>query len=569
MRVAVAVTLALVAGIGPAVAADPPAYIPRASAPPPVLWTWTGFYGGTHSGGGFGITHFKGTGPSIYGDTVRSPMALGGAQVGYNWQMPGTAFVLGAEADGSFVTSDGSNTCLASSGAILSANCRVKQTFGGSVTGRAGYAAGENGRTLLFLKAGVAALHETIDITTNGGPYPPIMTTTSSTRFGWTAGAGVERALTPAWSLKFEYDYMDFGGEKIPTPITFLQLGPLENRYVALPGGTVDARQSAHMMKVGVNAKLGQDLAAGWRPVAQDYSLRGVPNDVAPTVDIEVGTRAWYSFGRHQKDLGGSSLPFEQNFLVSRLTYDSSAWSGEAFGRVDTAEGVFLKGFAGGGKLVSGKMHDEDWLIAGNTVPYSNTLSDPVKGSLGYATLDLGYAFLKGPSARVGSFIGYGYLKDSYSAYGCSQIVLPNLVCDPALSNATLAITQDNVWHAARFGLSSVVALGGGVTLSADAAWLPLVSFRGVDNHVLRTDVADTVSKESGKGQGVQLEALVSYAFDPSFSVGAGGRYWSMWTDTDALVNIFGTACPCQTLPTRTERYGAFVQAAYKFGTVK
>jgi hypothetical protein len=42
-----------------------------------------------------------------------------------------------------------------------------------------------------------------------------------------------------------------------------------------------------------------------------------------------------------------------------------------------------------------------------------------------------------------------------------------------------------------------------------------------------------------------------------------------MWTDTDALVNIFGTACPCQTLPTRTERYGAFLQAAYKFGTVK
>ena len=568
MRVPVS-ALILLAGVGTAGAADLPVFIPRAAVPPPSVWTWTGLYAGTHSGGGFGITRFKGTGPSIYGDTVRSPMALSGVQAGYNWQMPDTAFVLGVEADANLITSDGSNTCLASSGAILSANCRVNQTFGGIIAGRAGYAAGAGGRTLLFLKAGVAALRETIEITTNGGPYPPLMTTADSTRFGWTAGAGVERALTPAWSLKFEYGYTDFGGENVATPATFRQALPGVNAYFALPDGSVDARQSMHAIKLGVNGKFGEDGRTAWQPSGPEYSLRGRNEDGGFGTVIEAGTRAWYSFGRHQKDLGGSTLPFEQNFLVSRLTYDSTAWSGEAFGRVDTTEGVFLKGFAGGGKVASGKMHDEDWLLAGNTIPYSNTLSDPVKGSLAYAAVDVGYAMLRGPSTRVGGFIGYSYLKDSYAAYGCSQMVLPNAVCTPAILDATLVITQDNVWHAARLGLSSVVTLGGGLTLTADAAWLPLVSFRGVDNHVLRTDVADTVSKERGTGQGVQLEALVSYAFDPSFSVGAGGRYWSMWTDTDALVNIFGTACPCQTLPSRTERYGAFVQAAYKFGAPK
>jgi hypothetical protein len=66
----------------------------------------------------------------------------------------------------------------------------------------------------------------------------------------------------------------------------------------------------------------------------------------------------------------------------------------------------------------------------------------------------------------------------------------------------------------------------------------------------------------------VQLEAILSYAIGKSFSVGAGGRYWAMWA-TDASTNIFGTGCPCQTLPVRTERYGGFVQASYKLDGLK
>jgi len=64
------------------------------------------------------------------------------------------------------------------------------------------------------------------------------------------------------------------------------------------------------------------------------------------------------------------------------------------------------------------------------------------------------------------------------------------------------------------------------------------------------------------------LEAILSYAFANGFSVGAGGRYWAMWANT-AQNNGFSEGCPCQTLPVRTERYGAFVQAAYKFDGLK
>ena len=75
--------------------------------------------------------------------------------------------MLGVEADADFIAANGSGTCQASSGFFVSANCRVRQDTSGSFTGRVGYATGPSGRTLLYVKAGIAWLNERIDITTN------------------------------------------------------------------------------------------------------------------------------------------------------------------------------------------------------------------------------------------------------------------------------------------------------------------------------------------------------------------------------------------------------------------
>jgi opacity protein-like surface antigen len=159
--------------------------------------------------------------------------------------------VLGVEADASAVGADGTNTCRASSGFMISANCRVSQTFAGSIAARAGYALADS-RVLLYAKGGFAASHQDVEITTNG-LFPPRETRGNTTRIGWLAGAGVERALTPAWSLKVEYDYMDFGTDKVATPDSFRQVIPGANAYVAVPGATTDARHAMHAVKVGVN----------------------------------------------------------------------------------------------------------------------------------------------------------------------------------------------------------------------------------------------------------------------------------------------------------------------------
>ena len=49
---------------------------------------------------------------------------------------------------------------------------------------------------------------------------------------------------------------------------------------------------------------------------------------------------------------------------------------------------------------------------------------------------------------------------------------------------------------------------------------------------------------------------------------GVGGRYRAMWAP-GASTKIFGTDCPCQTLPVRAERYGGFIQASCKLDGLK
>ena len=564
MRKILAVVFGLLLSTGIAKAAD----LPDDGVVPKVLWSWTGLYIGGHVGGGFGTSQFADpAGPSIYGGNVRTPAVLGGGQIGYNWQVPNSNWALGIEADAGALSADGTATCLASSGFFISANCRVRQGASGSLTGRVGFATGTGGRTLVYAKGGAAFLQERIDVTTNA-LVPPIATSFADTRWGWAVGAGVERALTPSWSIKLEYDYANFGAVNVATPASFVQAVPAVNLYFLTPGGIASVSQNVHTVKLGLNLKLGQDLYAQWQPES-DYRLSGASDPASiPDAEFEFGGRAWYSFGRFQKDLGSGVSQAQQNVLNSRLTYDTASASGELFGRIDTSSNLFLKGFAGGGSHVSGKMHDEDWVIFNATVPYSNTVSDSVKGDLGYATVDFGYALFHGPSSKVGGFIGYNYFQENKSAFGCVQIANSNSDCVPSIPSSSLLITENDRWNSLRIGLNGVVTLADRLTLTADAAYLPYAAFRGADNHLLRGDVANTVSPETGAGKGVQLEAVLAYSPWKSFSIGAGGRYWAMWA-TDASTNIFSTPCPCQALPVRTERYGAFIQASYKLDALK
>ena len=75
----------------------------------------------------------------------------------------------------------------------------------------------------------------------------------SETRFGWTAGGGLEWAFSDIWSVKLEYDYYGFGTRSV----TFID-------NVSGTVGPLDIKQNIQVIKVGVNFRVYPTSAPLW-----------------------------------------------------------------------------------------------------------------------------------------------------------------------------------------------------------------------------------------------------------------------------------------------------------------
>ncbi|WP_407175386.1 outer membrane beta-barrel protein [Bradyrhizobium sp. STM 3562] len=535
---------------------------PRAKAPP-ALWSWTGGYIGGHFGGGYGRTSFTDPyGPSIYGDVVDTPLFVAGGQIGYNWQRE--RWVFGVELDGSRAVSEGTNTCLAASDIVVSANCKAGPDVFVTGTGRLGYAFGPHGHTLAYLKAGVAWQHNAGDVVNNNefsGALPWNATHFDYGRFGGTIGVGVEQALTPAWSVKFEYDYLGFDGPGVATPPTIQYPPPL-----VIPANVTSLSSSYHIGKVGLNYHFD---TGQWMPEWSEPPLTfGLPpSPLAQEWSLESGTRVWLSRGAFQWDHPMS----DPSSLLSRLTYHKlDGISGELFERIDSPWGGFLKGNIGFGRFNNGIMHDEDWgLVDREGLPiasYELTRSGQANGRFTYYTADAGYDFLRGSTYKVGAFVGWSYYGQKSDSIGCVQLALPDYSCLRPGDKRIIG-SQDTDWNALRIGLSAETMLLDRWRLSADVAYLPWTDFQGRDNHLLRDETTFDDQRASGGG-GVQLEGVLSYFVTKNFSVGVGARYWAMWAPR-GTEDSRNDGSPITHFPIDAkysmERWGTFLQASYKF----
>jgi outer membrane immunogenic protein len=197
-RILIAGALALAAG-GQALAADlPQPAPPRAPATyvpvPAPVFTWTGIYIGVNGGYAFGDSNWSAPGFTPTGNFTIDGGLFGGTLGGnYQWGQ----FVLGIEADGDWQDIKGSVGCTTFFGTPVS--CQTQSDWLATVRGRAGYAWDR----VLFYGTGGAAFGNVQAGST--GSFD------SSTQVGWTAGAGVEVALSPNWTAKVEYLYVDLG----------------------------------------------------------------------------------------------------------------------------------------------------------------------------------------------------------------------------------------------------------------------------------------------------------------------------------------------------------------------
>ena len=198
---------------GTAFAADLPLLAPPPPPPPPVF-SWTGLELGGQIGYDWGndnsnLTTFVASTPtSILGSTTSTNVsgAIGGAHLGYNWQI--NQFVLGVESDVDSTNLNGHevNPLGGISGVVIPIPLtdKVRSTIEGSFRGRIGWA----WNNWLFYGTGGIAF---TDFTSNYQFASILTDDRTSTRVGWTAGGGIEWAFNNNWIFGVEYRYSDFG----------------------------------------------------------------------------------------------------------------------------------------------------------------------------------------------------------------------------------------------------------------------------------------------------------------------------------------------------------------------
>jgi outer membrane immunogenic protein len=191
---------------------------PYTKAPPPIalaMYDWSGFYVGVN--GGYGSSHkcwdfvlFSGAlSPEGCHDATGG---VAGGQIGYRWQM--SSLVFGIEAQGDWANLKGSNVSL-----VGGDTNRSRINSFGLFTGQIGYAWNS---VLLYAKGGSAVTTDRYDTFAGPGfalfagvPVGSFLTSASETRWGGTAGLGLEYGFAPNWSVAFEYDHLFMGTRNI------------------------------------------------------------------------------------------------------------------------------------------------------------------------------------------------------------------------------------------------------------------------------------------------------------------------------------------------------------------
>lgn len=238
---------------------------PAPAPPPPVpVFTWTGLYVGGQIGYAWGNDNlFYGafdpsTGLAFTPSVFSSPSGvIGGAHVGFNYQIdkPGGGFVLGLE--GSVDGTSLSNTVAAGFPAFGggSVSASTNADIQGSIRGRFGIAWD---RLLAYATGGVAFG----GFNTNYSISAPAFfgsNSFSNTRVGWTAGGGIDYAVTNNWWVFAEYRYTDFG------TVGNTQLAAAAfTRVPGLTGGALNVTRtlSQSQVQVGFSYKFDSSLPA-------------------------------------------------------------------------------------------------------------------------------------------------------------------------------------------------------------------------------------------------------------------------------------------------------------------
>ena len=210
---------------------------PQSYLSPAPVYTWTGLYVGSQAGyvgQRYSQREFDLTNAGLPTSNNTSWTGGGvavGVHAGYNAQM--SQLVFGVEGDLEGSTTRGSQGYLDPTVAGFTQSWSIRNYWRGAVRGRVGYAMD---RFMPYIAGGLAFG----GFKSNLSNWGSASENASTTRVGWTIGAGMEYAFDPALSARLEYRYTDFG--------QFSQTSTL-----AFPGNRYQNRVSDHSVRVGLS----------------------------------------------------------------------------------------------------------------------------------------------------------------------------------------------------------------------------------------------------------------------------------------------------------------------------
>jgi opacity protein-like surface antigen len=196
-------------------------------------YDWTGPYIGVSAGSTWGGMHWASQGSTVDPDYAGY---LAGGQAGYNYQTG--RFVWGIEADAGASNARGAAGACAIQPPLF--GCEDDVGVLGSLTGRFGYTWG---RALFYAKGGWEYGEVTAGTSLNFVDpflgFPPASGAMKSTNWenGWTAGVGIEYALTDKWSAKAEYMHYEFP----------------QYTFTVAQNTTANATTAGNIVRIGVN----------------------------------------------------------------------------------------------------------------------------------------------------------------------------------------------------------------------------------------------------------------------------------------------------------------------------
>jgi outer membrane immunogenic protein len=224
--------------------------------PAPIPFSWSGCYVGLNAGGAWtqidqSVTSAPPFPIATTETSGRDTSFTGGGQLGCNWQF-NPSWVVGLEGDINYIhgSSTQHNNILNRGGedTVRTSSLRWLAT----VRGRFGYAWGQS---FLYATGGLAlgGVNSSAALTdaTEPSRSPFFAGTETTTRAGWTAGAGYEHRFNDRLSLKLEYLHFDLGTVHYGVP----RVAPT---VTCCTPWTASANVTGDIVRLGVNYKFTQ-----------------------------------------------------------------------------------------------------------------------------------------------------------------------------------------------------------------------------------------------------------------------------------------------------------------------